>query len=99
MNVPSEGPGAFPQAVNVVGIVHFRVSSIIVTHQLRDAFYIANHAVVGTDEGGALSFGLASPEKRDETEFLMLKNGKVAFEGNVDELKSSNDEYLKAFLS
>jgi phospholipid/cholesterol/gamma-HCH transport system ATP-binding protein len=73
------------------------VSGILVTHQLRDAFHIATHAAVSS--GGTLTFGPATPAKIDETEFLMLRNGKVAFEGNIDELKASDDEYLKAFLS
>jgi ABC-type transporter Mla maintaining outer membrane lipid asymmetry ATPase subunit MlaF len=29
----------------------------------------------------------------------MLKNGKIAFEGPVDDLRHSTDEYLQAFLS
>jgi ABC-type transporter Mla maintaining outer membrane lipid asymmetry ATPase subunit MlaF len=33
------------------------------------------------------------------TEFLMLKDGRVAFEGAADELRHSDDPYLKAFLS
>jgi len=74
-----------------------KVSSIVVTHQLRDAFYVATHmAVAGSPE---VSFVEAPPAKRDETDFLMLKQGRVAFEGNADELRASGDEYLKAFLS
>ena len=29
----------------------------------------------------------------------MLKDGGVAFEGNADELRASDDAYIKAFLS
>jgi phospholipid/cholesterol/gamma-HCH transport system ATP-binding protein len=73
------------------------VSSIIVTHQLRDAFYIATHQAVLRD--GALSFVKASPETLGQTAFLMLKDGRVAFEGQANELRGSGDEYLRAFLS
>ena len=72
-------------------------TSIIVTHQLRDAFYIASHEAVR--RGDEIEFVPASPAKRDQTEFLMLKDGRVAFEGNIDELRSSKDPYLQAFLS
>src|SRR3989475_4140961 len=57
------------------------VSSIIVTHQLRDAFYIADHmAVRGQD--GAVQIVPATPQKADEAEFIMLKDGFITFEGN-----------------
>jgi phospholipid/cholesterol/gamma-HCH transport system ATP-binding protein len=73
------------------------VSAILVTHQLRDAFYVANHEAV--KQGDQLSFVKASPEKAQMTEFLMLKDGGVAFEGAADALQHSDDPYLKAFLS
>ncbi len=73
------------------------VSAILVTHQLRDAFYVATHEAVR--KGDALEFVQASAEKAEMTEFLMLKDGLVAFEGAADELRHSDDPYLKAFLS
>ena len=73
------------------------VSAILVTHQLRDAFYIATHEAVR--QGEQLVFVPAAPEKAQMTEFLMLKDGGVAFEGAADQLRHSNDPYLKAFLS
>jgi phospholipid/cholesterol/gamma-HCH transport system ATP-binding protein len=72
-------------------------SSLLVTHQLRDAFYIATHMAVR--EAAAVRIVPAPPEKSDETEFIMLKDGLVCFEGNADELRRSSDPYLKAFLS
>jgi phospholipid/cholesterol/gamma-HCH transport system ATP-binding protein len=74
------------------------VTSMVVTHQLRDAFYIATHTVaaVGT---GELSFVSASPEKAAETTFIMLKDGRIAFQGSAHELQTSADSYLRAFLS
>jgi len=73
------------------------VSGILVTHQLRDAFYVATHEA--RQNGNDLSFVKASPEKAGMTEFLMVKDGRVAFEGAADELRQSDDPYLKAFLS
>ncbi len=46
-----------------------------------------------------LTYTKVPPGGPDKTEFLMLKNGRVAFEGSADELHASDDEYLKAFLS
>jgi phospholipid/cholesterol/gamma-HCH transport system ATP-binding protein len=73
------------------------VSSILVTHQLRDAFYVATHEAVR--ENGEVSIVQADRGKCAETEFLMLREGDVVFEGNATELRSSSDEYIRSFLS
>ena len=73
------------------------ISSIVVTHQLRDAFYVSDNMAVKTASG--VDFVPAPPEKREEAEFLMLNKGKVHFEGTSDELRASKDPYLQAFLS
>jgi phospholipid/cholesterol/gamma-HCH transport system ATP-binding protein len=73
------------------------VSAILVTHQLRDAFFVAQYEAVR--KASVLAFAPAGPEKAAMTEFLMLKDGRVAFEGAADELRRSDDPYLKAFLS
>ena len=53
------------------------VSSIVVTHQLRDAFYIARHEATRRD--GRVEVGPVSDARRAQTEFLMLRDGGVAF--------------------
>jgi len=73
------------------------VSSIVVTHQLRDAFYLATHTAV--KEGGAIRIVPADAEKAGQAEFMMLRDGFIVFEGDADELRQSKDEYLKEFLS
>ena len=74
------------------------VSSIVVTHQLRDAFYIATHEAERRDDG-LLRIAPADTQKSEEAEFIMLKDGRVAFEGHAEELRQSDDPYLKTFLS
>jgi len=74
------------------------VSSIVVTHQLRDAFYVATHMAV-RDAAGAVRVVPATPEKSEEAEFVMLKDGVICFEGTAEELRHSTDPYLKTFLS
>jgi len=74
------------------------VASIVVTHQLRDAFYVATHMAV-RDPDGAVHIVDASPEKEKETEFIMLRDGLIVFEGDATDLRKSSDEYLKTFLS
>jgi phospholipid/cholesterol/gamma-HCH transport system ATP-binding protein len=73
------------------------VSSILVTHQMRDAFYIANHSAVR--ENGTIRIVRADAQKERLTEFLMLRDGLLCFEGDADELRKSEDPYLKLFLS
>jgi phospholipid/cholesterol/gamma-HCH transport system ATP-binding protein len=73
------------------------VSSILVTHQLRDAFFVATQEAVS--EAGKIRFARAGPEKLEEAEFMMLKDGLILFEGTASELRASTDPYIQAFLS
>jgi phospholipid/cholesterol/gamma-HCH transport system ATP-binding protein len=73
------------------------VSSIIVTHQLRDAFYVAGHRAARAN--GAIRLEEADEQKSEEAEFIMLKDGGIIFEGPAGELKRSPDPYLRTFLS
>lgn len=75
------------------------VSSIVVTHQLRDAFYIAEHMAL--QNGNDIKFEKAPAHKADEAEFIMLKDGEIGFEGNASELRqrAAHDPYIHAFLS
>jgi phospholipid/cholesterol/gamma-HCH transport system ATP-binding protein len=75
------------------------VSSILVTHQLRDAFFVAEHIAART--GRDVAFDKASGHKADEAEFIMLRDGRIAFEGNAAELRLAveQDPYIEAFLS
>jgi len=74
-----------------------KVGSIVVTHQLRDAFYVATHEAYA--EGREIRTRLAGEQKADEAEFIMLKEGVLAFEGNATELRASKDDYIRSFLS
>jgi phospholipid/cholesterol/gamma-HCH transport system ATP-binding protein len=73
------------------------VSGMLVTHQLRDAFYVATHRA--SQMNGKVEINARPPDISAETEFLMLKDGKIAFEGHAEELRSSDDNYIQAFLS
>jgi phospholipid/cholesterol/gamma-HCH transport system ATP-binding protein len=74
------------------------VSSIVVTHQLRDAFYVATHMAV-RERDGKVHVVPATTEKEREAEFIMLKDGYIIFEGDADALRRSNDPYIREFLS
>jgi phospholipid/cholesterol/gamma-HCH transport system ATP-binding protein len=73
-----------------------RVSSIVVTHQIRDAFYVATHEAVRED--GRLRI-VAVPEATiRKSSFMVLHNGQISFEGSGAELKASQEAYLREFL-
>ena len=74
-----------------------KVTSILVTHQLRDAFYIATHEAVR--ENGEIHIVGADAKKEAEAEFLMLRDGIVCFEGDAEALRGSSDPYIRRFLS
>jgi len=76
------------------------VSSIVVTHQLRDAFFVAEHMAI-KDGSDGVRFERAPANKADEAEFIMLRNGRIAFEGNASELRQAQqyDPYIQSFLS
>jgi phospholipid/cholesterol/gamma-HCH transport system ATP-binding protein len=75
------------------------VSSILVTHQLRDAFFVAEHIAVRNGRG--VTFERAEGHKADEAEFIMLRDGRIGFEGTADELRAAaaKDSYIHSFLS
>ena len=75
-----------------------QVSSVLVTHQLRDAFFVAEHTAV-RGEGG-MRYDRAEAGKAQQAEFIMLKDGRIHFEGHADELRAAarSDDYIRAFL-
>ena len=74
------------------------ITSIVVTHQLRDAFYIATR-MARRKPDGAVEIVQATPEKEREAEFIMLRDGLIVFEGDAAALRTSTDPYLRTFLS
>ena len=75
-----------------------QVTSVLVTHQLRDAFYVATQQARRTAAGG-VEIVAAARDKIEQADFVMIREGKVAFEGTAEELRHSKDPYLQTFLS
>ena len=70
------------------------VTSIVVTHQLRDAFYVATHGATRAGDGRSGRAGDGG--EVEEAEFIMLRDGRSCFEGNADELRASTDPYIRS---
>jgi phospholipid/cholesterol/gamma-HCH transport system ATP-binding protein len=72
------------------------VTSIVVTHQIRDAFYVATHEAITTD--GRPHIQAVSEAKAEQAMFMVLHEGRIYFEGTAAALRGSPDAYLREFL-
>jgi phospholipid/cholesterol/gamma-HCH transport system ATP-binding protein len=73
-----------------------RVTSLVATHGIRDAYHLASHeAVMRNGQVEILELG---DDARERTTFMMLRDGRVFFEGTGEELRTSNDPYLREFM-
>jgi len=73
-----------------------RVTSIVVTHQIRDAFYVATHEAVRQNGHPTIQ---PRPDSSDSRAmFMVLHEGQICFEGTAAELQQSRDDYLKEFM-
>lgn len=73
-----------------------RVTSIFVTQQIRDAFYIGTHRAVRND--GRMEIVEAKENEVPAAEFIVLHDARIRFRGTAAELLASDDEYLREFL-
>ncbi len=69
------------------------VTSVVVTHQIRDAFYVATHEATRTN--GDVQILDAGAERAT---FMVLHAGRIYFEGSGAALLASRDAYLREFL-
>jgi ABC-type transporter Mla maintaining outer membrane lipid asymmetry ATPase subunit MlaF len=73
-----------------------QVTSIVVTHQIRDAVYVATHQAIRT--GDLTWIQAASDEKVGQAVSMVLHEGRIYFQGSAAQLHASRDEYLRQFL-
>jgi len=73
------------------------VTGVFVTHRMRDAFTLATE--YATDGDGTIGFNTEDNFLCiANTRFLMLRDGKIIFEGPDEVLRRSEDSYIKRFL-
>jgi len=75
----------------------YKTSALLVTHRLQDAFTMADHRFDRELNRMVPITGDAASNLH--TRFLVLRDAKKIFEGTAAELVSSNDEYIKEYLS
>lgn len=73
-----------------------QVTALLVTHQIRDAFYVATHRAVMHD--GAVQVVSADAASLPHVEFMVLHGGRIYFQGSAAELLASPDPYLREYL-
>ena len=71
-------------------------TSVVVTQQIRDAFYIATHTAVRNN--GAIRIDTVDESKTTLAEFMVLHEGRIYFQGTAAELLAADDKYLQRFL-
>lgn len=75
----------------------YNTTALLVTHRLQDAFMMASHYF---DKSANEMKPLAPGAKHDvHTSFLILRGGKVIFDGSATELARSQDEYIREYVS
>ncbi len=75
----------------------YKTSSLLVTHRLQDAFTMATHHFDRTRN----RMEPLPPNSRMEVplSFLILRDGKVIFDGDVQALAQTKDEYIREYIS
>jgi phospholipid/cholesterol/gamma-HCH transport system ATP-binding protein len=74
----------------------YHTSALMVTHRLQDAFTMATHYF---DKNANQMRPLGGNKVNLDTTFIILRDGKVIFDGNTPELVRSRDEYIREFIS
>ena len=75
----------------------YKTSALMVSHRLQDGFMMASHCF---DTQANEMRPLAQAERAEvHTTFLVLREGKVVFDGTLRELAASHDEYIREYIS
>ena len=74
----------------------YNTSALMVTHRLQDAFVMATHRF---DRQQNQMVPLPKGQANDNTSFLILRDGKVIFDGDAVALGTTQDEYIKEYIA
>jgi phospholipid/cholesterol/gamma-HCH transport system ATP-binding protein len=75
----------------------FRTSSLLVTHRLQDAFTMATHQF--DPQTNTLRLLPRGQYCDVPMSFLILRDGKVTFDGDIRQLATTKDEYIREYIS
>ncbi len=74
-----------------------KTSALLVTHRLQDAFVMAS-SYWDTQANEMRTVRTGAPVNTN-TSFLLMRDGKVIFDGTAPELGQSKDEYIREYIS
>ena len=75
----------------------YKTSALMVTHRLQDAFIMASHYFDSqTNQMRPITAGSG---RNVHTTFLLLRDGKVIFDGTAPELARSEDDYIREYIA
>ncbi len=74
----------------------YHTSSLLVTHRLQDAYTLATHTFNKAENHMERSPG---DKTNLYTSFLMLREGELVFDGSTHELVTSDDPFIKEYLT
>jgi len=75
----------------------YKTSALLVSHRLQDAFTMATHYF---DRQSNKMSPLPPGSKRElPVTFLVIRDGKVIFDGDAQQLASSKDDYIREYIS
>lgn len=75
------------------------VSSIFVTHEMKNLEYLSSEYALHDDDGKIIFEEEGERLCLINTEIIMIKEGKIIFEGKNEELQANKDPYIKRFLN
>src|SRR5581483_5922445 len=75
----------------------YKTSALLVTHRLQDAFVMASHRF---DRNTNHMERIPKGERGEvPMTFLLLRDGKVIFDGDAHQLATTRDEYIREYIS
>jgi len=75
----------------------YKTSALLVSHRLQDGFTLASHYFDPVTKHMQPTDG--RPQREIHTRFMILREGKVIFEGTAPELGKVTDPYIKEYIS
>ncbi len=75
------------------------MTSVVVTHDLNAAYFLAEHTARVVSPGDIRVEREPADQCFIHTSFSVLRDGRIVFSGNMDELVSSGDPYIQEFIS
>jgi phospholipid/cholesterol/gamma-HCH transport system ATP-binding protein len=74
----------------------YHTSSLLVTHRLQDAFVLASHTY---DQAENRMVKMPGDKTNLRTSFLVLQDGELVFDGSTHDLVTSDNPFIKEYLS